>query len=155
ASRFGPYIPSYAEDPIYIYKSASLTRHPVSSPKFTLSPVSRTDSGSISPSRTITMSSSKLPLLSMARTALLGVAAGSRDSIQDVLDKNFPGLSALQSFFSTWLKIDITTLAVALTVLGGLPSALGDLQSLLLKLYWWFAKFFTASVSIAGNDRLN
>jgi chaperone BCS1 len=61
----------------------------------------------------------------------------------------------LQKFFKTWLKLDLTTLAAALTIFGTISSALVVLKGLGLKVYWWFTAFFTASISIGSSDRLN
>ena len=83
--------------------------------------------------------------------ALLG--AGS-SSIEDVLETS-SGIGWFQDFFRTWLKLDITTLAAILAIFGMISGAVRDLQGMAVKLYWWITKFFTASVSIASNDRLN
>ncbi|KAH6645488.1 P-loop containing nucleoside triphosphate hydrolase protein, partial [Truncatella angustata] len=66
-----------------------------------------------------------------------------------------PGFSSLQKFFSTWLNLDITTLAVALTVFGAISNGTQQLKYIALEMYSWVARFFTASVSIPGSDRLN
>lgn len=87
-------------------------------------------------------------LLAFARS---GAIAGI--PIHEVLHKPYFGI--LRSFFATWIKLDLTTLASLLTIFGTLSGALRIVQGLALKLYWWFTKFFTASISIAGSDRLN
>src|SRR6266536_2221522 len=92
-------------------------------------------------------------LLALARTSLLGQATGT--SIRELLEQSTPGFSFLQEFFSTWLKLDLTTLATALTIFGTISGALGDLEGLALKVYWWFTRLFTASISVASSDRLN
>ena len=89
-------------------------------------------------------------LLALARS---GTRAIPGTSLNDVFQS--PHFAFLQSFFATWLKLDLTTLASLLTIFGTLSGALRLVQSFALKLYWWFTKFFTASISIAGNDRLN
>jgi hypothetical protein len=66
-----------------------------------------------------------------------------------------PDFLWLRAFFAQWLKLDLTTLAAALTIYGTLSGALKDLQGIALKIYWWFTRFFTASISITSNDRLN
>jgi chaperone BCS1 len=87
----------------------------------------------------------------MARDASrLGASAGS-----SLVQHSAPGFEFLQSFFATWLKLDITQLAAALTIFSTISSAGSTLQALSLKLYWYFTKFFTASISIASSDRLN
>jgi chaperone BCS1 len=92
-------------------------------------------------------------LLALARTSLLGQATST--SIRDLLEQSTPGFSFLQGFFATWLKLDLSTLAAALTIFGTISGALGDLQGLALKVYWWFTRLFTASISVASSDRLN
>ncbi|TVY65731.1 putative mitochondrial chaperone BCS1-B [Lachnellula suecica] len=92
-------------------------------------------------------------LLGLARTSLLGLAPGA--SIKDVLENSTPGFGFLQEFFASWLKIDLTTLATALTIFGTISSALQDLKGIGIKIYWWFTALFTASISVASNDKLN
>lgn len=74
--------------------------------------------------------------------------------LQDFLGK-IPGLGWLQSFVSQWLKLDITTIAAALTILGTISGVLGFLQTIAIKSYWYITRFFTASVSINARDKLN
>jgi chaperone BCS1 len=92
-------------------------------------------------------------ILNLARTSLLGGAAGT--SIQELLEQSTPGFGFLQDFFAAWLKIDLTTLAAALTIFGTISGALGDLKGVALKIYWWFTRLFTASISIPSSDKLN
>jgi chaperone BCS1 len=94
-------------------------------------------------------------LLALARTSLIGAATGTGQSISDILESSTPGFGFLQAFFATWLKLDITTLAAALTIFGTISGALKDLQGVAFKIYWWITKFFTASISISSSDRLN
>lgn len=74
--------------------------------------------------------------------------------LQDFLSK-IPGLGWLQNFISQWVKLDITTIAAALTILGTISGVLGFLQTIAVKLYWYITRFFTASVSINARDKLN
>lgn len=74
--------------------------------------------------------------------------------LQDFLGR-IPGLGWLQSFISQWVKLDITTIAAALTILGTISGVLGFLQTIAVKLYWYITRFFTASVSINARDKLN
>ncbi|SPO04590.1 uncharacterized protein DNG_07275 [Cephalotrichum gorgonifer] len=60
-----------------------------------------------------------------------------------------------ESFFSRWQHIDIPTWTVAIAVLGTLPTTLTHLRSVTLNIYWWVAKYFISSMTVAGNDRLN
>ncbi|KAH8760615.1 BCS1 N terminal-domain-containing protein [Hyaloscypha finlandica] len=92
----------------------------------------------------------------MASTvALARAAAGTGTSLQKILQQSTPGFNFMQAFFKTWLKLDLTTLAAALTIFGTISSALVVLKGLSMKVYWWFTALFTASISIASSDRLN
>lgn len=86
-------------------------------------------------------------------TPILGDEA--RSSIQDILKRFIPGWVAIDAFYSTWLNLDLTTLAAVLTVFGTVGNAVRDLRDVSFKLYWWITTFFTASISINGSDRLN
>lgn len=66
-----------------------------------------------------------------------------------------PGLGWLQDFISQWLKLDITTIAAALTILGTLSGVFQFAQAFAIKIYWYITRFFTASVSINARDKLN
>lgn len=85
---------------------------------------------------------------------LLRDANNTAPFLQDFLGK-IPGLGWLQGFVSQWLKLDITTIAAALTILGTISGVLGFLQTIAIKLYWYITRFFTASVSINARDKLN
>lgn len=76
-------------------------------------------------------------------------------SLRRLFQQTTPGFSALQNFFSTWLNLDIATLAVALTVFGAISTGTQQLKGIALEVYHWIVRFFTASVSIPGSDRLN
>src|SRR3569833_2549256 len=93
-------------------------------------------------------------LFGNARTTLLGGATGSSTSIEDLLE-NTPGFSYFSDFFSRWLKLDITTIAALMTIFGMISGALPMVQTAAVKIYWWITRFFTASISIGANDRLN
>ncbi|RDW64577.1 hypothetical protein BP6252_10228 [Coleophoma cylindrospora] len=99
------------------------------------------------------MTKSSNRLTALAGTLLLGSSDGT--SIQGFVERSIPGFSFLRQFFATWLRIDLTALATALTILGTISGPLQDLQGIALKLYWWFTKLFTSSISITSNDRLN
>lgn len=79
--------------------------------------------------------------------------AGS--SLKALLESTMPGFAFLQGFFSRWFNIDLTTLAVALAVFGSISSGTQQLRALTLTVYRWVTRFFTASISIPGDDRLN
>lgn len=65
------------------------------------------------------------------------------------------GLHHLQEIIALYTKLDITTVAFILAFFGSISSALKSLHSGASKLYSWITQFFTASISIAPNDRLN
>ncbi|GAB1320934.1 Mitochondrial chaperone bcs1 [Madurella fahalii] len=67
--------------------------------------------------------------LASARSLLAG-ASGM--TVED-LEQHIPGFAVLQSFFKTWLRLDLTSILTIAAIV----------------------RFLTASVSIAGNDRLN
>jgi chaperone BCS1 len=90
-------------------------------------------------------------LLALAGTSLLN---GGTSSVQD-LEERIPGFSMLQDFFKRWLRIDLTTLLTAAALMGAASSGAQSLQDTGSKFYWWIVRFLTASISIAGNDRLN
>ncbi|KAL5612922.1 uncharacterized protein BROUX77_003078 [Berkeleyomyces rouxiae] len=76
-------------------------------------------------------------------------------SLKSIFEAYTPGFSSLQSFFIRWLHIDITKLAMALTICAMLSGALTNAHDMATRFYWWIARFLTASVSITGKDRLN
>ncbi|KAF3766176.1 P-loop containing nucleoside triphosphate hydrolase protein [Cryphonectria parasitica EP155] len=68
---------------------------------------------------------------------------------------NVAGFGWLQGFISQWIKLDITTIAAAVTILGTLSGVFQFLHSFAVKVYWYVTRFFTASVSINARDKLN
>jgi chaperone BCS1 len=66
-----------------------------------------------------------------------------------------PGLGAIQTLLQSWLKLDLATLAAVLTITGTISSTFRTIGDIALKVYWWITRFFTASISIPANDRLN
>lgn len=76
-------------------------------------------------------------------------------SFQRLLKNSAPGFRFFQRFFQTWLNLDLTTLALALTVFGALSSGAQHLQGVAFRVSGWITRFFTASISISGTDRLN
>jgi chaperone BCS1 len=81
-------------------------------------------------------------------------APSNSSSMQDILDAT-PGLGFLQTLLHSWLKLDLATLAAVLTITGTISSTFRVIGDIALKLYWWITRFFTASISIPANDRLN
>ncbi|KAK0704584.1 BCS1 N terminal-domain-containing protein [Lasiosphaeris hirsuta] len=90
-------------------------------------------------------------LLTLAGTTLLGGGSATYDQWED----RIPGFGVLQNFLKTWLKVDITTLLTVAALLGAASSGAQSIQDTVFKLYWWIIRFLTASISVAGNDRLN
>ncbi|KAH7028892.1 P-loop containing nucleoside triphosphate hydrolase protein [Microdochium trichocladiopsis] len=87
-------------------------------------------------------------------SSMLGLA-GNSVSFQRLLESSAPGFRFFQRFFQTWLNLDLTSLALALTVFGALSSGAQHLQGIALRISGWITRFFTASISISGTDRLN
>lgn len=79
----------------------------------------------------------------------------TKSPIQEFLRDPSSGIPFLQKWFRNWLKLDITTLASILTLLGTIQSAFSSIQDWGVKLYWWLKKIFTSTISIAANDKLN
>ncbi|KAL1840393.1 hypothetical protein VTJ49DRAFT_519 [Mycothermus thermophilus] len=90
-------------------------------------------------------------LLALAGTTVLN---GGSSTISD-LEERIPGFSILQDFFKKWLRLDLTTLLTAAALMGAASSGAQSLQDTGTKIYWWIVRFLTASISIAGHDRLN
>lgn len=80
--------------------------------------------------------------------------ANTTAPLYDTIGK-IPGLGWIQHFVSQWIKLDITAIAAAVTILGTLSGVLQFLRTAAIKTYWWITRFFTASVSINGRDKLN
>ncbi|KAL2259131.1 hypothetical protein VTK26DRAFT_7314 [Humicola hyalothermophila] len=91
-------------------------------------------------------------LVALVGTSLLNGSSGT--SVKD-LEQRIPGFSVLQNFFKRWLRLDLTTLLTISALMGAASSGAQSLQETGFKLYWWIVRFLTASISIAGNDRLN
>ncbi|KAL2189173.1 P-loop containing nucleoside triphosphate hydrolase protein [Thermothelomyces heterothallicus CBS 203.75] len=89
-------------------------------------------------------------ILALASTSLLSDSTSAED-----LERRIPGFSVLQDFFKKWLKLDLTTILAAAALLGAASSGAQTVQHTGSRIYWWVVRFLTASVSIAGNDRLN
>jgi chaperone BCS1 len=81
-------------------------------------------------------------------------ATTTNGSMQALLDSS-PGLGWVQAMLQSWLKLDLATLAAVLTIAGTISSTFRTIKDVALKLYWWVTRFFTASISIPANDRLN
>lgn len=80
--------------------------------------------------------------------------ANATAPLYDIIGK-VPGLGWIQHFISQWIKLDITAIAAAVTILGTLSGVLQFLRTAAVKTYWWITRFFTASVSINARDKLN
>ncbi|KAK0647036.1 BCS1 N terminal-domain-containing protein [Cercophora newfieldiana] len=93
-------------------------------------------------------------LLALAgTTSLLGARPGTASFEQ--LEERIPGFGVLQNFFKSWLGVDLTTVLTAAALMGAASSGVRTIQASGSKVYWWIIRFLTASISIAGKDRLN
>ncbi|TEA10826.1 putative mitochondrial chaperone BCS1-B [Colletotrichum sidae] len=86
---------------------------------------------------------------------LFGATGATAQGLGDMLERRAPGFASLQRFFSRWLRIDLATLVLLISFGGDIPNAMAGLQKLGTSLYWWITRFFTASISVASNDKLN
>lgn len=91
-------------------------------------------------------------VLALAKSSPLGAASSL--SLQTIL-KTAPGFSRLQDFFKTWLKLDVASLAVYVTLFGAFSGGASHLDKIYSRLRSWVVRFFTASISIPGTDELN
>ncbi|KAK4445256.1 BCS1 N terminal-domain-containing protein [Podospora aff. communis PSN243] len=93
-------------------------------------------------------------LLTLAgTTSLLGSRPGTTSF--EKLEERIPGFSVLQNFFKSWLGLDLTTVLTAAALMGAASSGAAAIRAWGSKVYWWIIQFLTASISIAGKDRLN
>ncbi|AEO69670.1 uncharacterized protein THITE_2120356 [Thermothielavioides terrestris NRRL 8126] len=91
-------------------------------------------------------------IVALAGTSLL--KSENSASVQD-LEQRIPGFSVLRDFFKKWLRLDLTTVLTVAALMGAASTGAQSLQETGSKIYWWIVRFLTASISIAGNDRLN
>ncbi|KAK0703903.1 P-loop containing nucleoside triphosphate hydrolase protein [Lasiosphaeria miniovina] len=92
-------------------------------------------------------------LLTLASTTSLFGSGGT--PLQEQFEARIPGFGVLQGFFKKWLKVELTTVLTIAALMGAASSGAQGLQAAGSKMYWWIIRFLTASISIAGNDRLN
>jgi len=76
-------------------------------------------------------------------------------SFQELLRCLIPNFTFIRKFFSAWFKLDITTLAAALTIYGTLSGVLQDVKGIASKVQPWFTNAYMSSISIEASDRLN
>ncbi|KAK2036517.1 P-loop containing nucleoside triphosphate hydrolase protein [Colletotrichum somersetense] len=88
-------------------------------------------------------------------TFLSGAGDPTSQGFHQFLDRTAPGFGTLSKFFSTWLRLDLATIVLLISFGGDIPRALTGLQNLGTQIYWWITRFFTASISIGANDKLN
>ncbi|KAF6827090.1 mitochondrial chaperone BCS1-B 1 [Colletotrichum musicola] len=86
---------------------------------------------------------------------LSGATDATTQGLGDLLERSAPGFASLQRFFSRWLRVDLATIVLLISFGGDIPRAISGLQKLWTQIYWWITRFFTASISIASNDKLN
>ncbi|KAK3680994.1 P-loop containing nucleoside triphosphate hydrolase protein [Podospora appendiculata] len=94
-------------------------------------------------------------LLTLASTSSLLGAGTPGVSLQEQFEERIPGFGVLQNFFKTWLRLDLTTVLTVAALMGAASSGVQSLKATGYSIYWWILRFLTASISIAGNDRLN
>ncbi|CAI4217620.1 unnamed protein product [Parascedosporium putredinis] len=87
-------------------------------------------------------------------TLLNNLLASSAAPLAHFLESSLP-MRLLQTFFAKWQNIDIPTWTVAIAILGTVPTTLVRLRAVVYNIYWWIAKYFVSSISVAGNDQLN
>ena len=94
--------------------------------------------------------------LAFASTSLLNMDAepSSTNPLRE-LERRIPGFSVLYNFFKQWLRVDLTTLLTISALVDAASGGARSLQDAGYRIYWWVVRFLTASISIAGNDRLN
>ncbi|KAK3986974.1 P-loop containing nucleoside triphosphate hydrolase protein [Cladorrhinum sp. PSN332] len=92
-------------------------------------------------------------LNSFANTlSLLGL--GNTSSL-DALEKTLPGFKFLNTFFKSWFRVTLSGLFTFVALAGALSSGANSLSEGASKIYWQTVRYITATISIAGNDRLN
>jgi len=72
-----------------------------------------------------------------------------------MLEEQVPGFGVLQKFFKQWLKIDLTTVAVFLTIFGTVKTGAGAVRNISEQLWRYVTRFFLSSISVSGQDKLN
>ncbi|KAI1875144.1 hypothetical protein JX265_004202 [Neoarthrinium moseri] len=80
---------------------------------------------------------------------------GSLSSSIQTIFASTPGLKMLQKFFASWLRIDLSTLVLYITILGYFSDGFSELESIASRFYGLIVKFWTSSVSLAGDEPLN
>jgi hypothetical protein len=93
--------------------------------------------------------------LRLPSTTVTGVMSGPIPVIQAGIANTNLTAQFLQDFFRSWLKLNITQLASMLTILATATTGFGTIKGVSSKIYWWFVRHFTSSISVASNDKLN
>ncbi|KAK3313675.1 BCS1 N terminal-domain-containing protein [Apodospora peruviana] len=94
-------------------------------------------------------------LLALAGTTSFLNMPGNSSSAYSQFEDRIPGFGMLQGFLKTWLKLDLTTVVTIAALIGAASGGIQSLRATGSKLSWWVVKFFTATISITGSDRLN
>lgn len=94
-------------------------------------------------------------LLTLAGTTSLLAQSRTRGAAPVDLEDRIPGYETIQSFLQTWFRLDIGTILTIAAAMGLVSACAQSLHATGLRLYWWVIRFLTASISIAGKDRLN
>ncbi|KAK6818869.1 hypothetical protein PG987_016322 [Apiospora arundinis] len=64
-------------------------------------------------------------------------------------------LRMVLNFFQRWIRTDINTLAASLAILGGLKGGLGTVSGILTNLRRYISHFFTSSIAVPKDNKLN
>lgn len=94
-------------------------------------------------------------LLTLAGTTSILAQSRTRGAAPIDLEDRIPGYDTIQSFLQTWFRLDIGTILTIAAAMGLVSACAQSLHATGLRLYWWVIRFLTASISIAGKDRLN
>ncbi|KAI1752007.1 P-loop containing nucleoside triphosphate hydrolase protein [Xylaria castorea] len=92
-------------------------------------------------------------LLALSGASQFPTLAGT--TALDMLEVKVPGFKALQRFFKTWLKIDLTSLAFVFALFGAMSSGVSVIKDLGAYMWTYVARFFVSSISVSGHDKLN
>ncbi|KAK4187133.1 putative mitochondrial chaperone BCS1-B [Podospora australis] len=94
-------------------------------------------------------------LVALANTASMITGVGGNGINIEDIKRRFPAYDFMERFFRRWFRFDIKSVFVISIFMSAASSSLRYAQSLTSWAYWWVVRYFTASISIPGNDRLN
>ncbi|KAK4461540.1 BCS1 N terminal-domain-containing protein [Cladorrhinum samala] len=88
-------------------------------------------------------------------TSTLSLLGLGTTSSADELEKILPGFKFLNKFFRSWFRVTLSGLFTFVALAGALSTGANSLSEGVTKIYWQTVRYITATISIAGNDRLN